>query len=396
MRFPVIAFLSFFFTVSLASARDSSEPDTLDNRLSLNIKSMNFFRNNEYFNPIKASDFLLGSELPWYVDKSMWIEGYTLTGFFFRPELVYNVSSKITLRAGGHFLKYWGTDRFSQARPVFSTSVRLSKNTELTLGSLSGSDRHKMYDPHFNRERHYTDYAEDGLQIQTTSDHFFNDAWISWENFIFRGDNEREIFNFGESLRYVTQPLAEFLNFEIPVQIQFKHFGGQISDYNEHVTTFFNFAGGLRANFDFAGRRFGSAGLEYTRFYNKVIPGRETYIIKEGHADWWRAFYNYKILNITAGYWHANDFYAPNGNPLYASVYVFDSDYSIHERKLLTGEARISVLPHGSLELYFGIETFYDIPDKRLDHAATLHLNFEKLFRLYKPNSRNDTNRMPL
>lgn len=386
MRFPAIAFFSFVILAGNANAQGSSEPDTLKDRLSLNIKSMNFFRNNEYFNPIKSSDFVLASELPWPVDKSLWVEGYTLPGFFFRPELVLNLSSKITLRAGAHFLKYWGTDNFIRIRPVFSTSVNLTKKTLLTLGSLSGSDKHKMFDPLFNKERFYTDYAEDGLEIATNNRNFFNDLWIDWENFIFKGDNEREIFTFGESFRYASPVIAEFIDLEIPVQVQFKHFGGQISNYNEHVTTFFNAAAGLRLNIRPAAESYGNAGLEYTRFYNKVIPGRETYIIKNGYADWWRIHYNYRILGITAGYWHAHDFYAPNGNPLYASVYVFDSDYVIHERKLVTAEARISVLPHSSLELYFGIETFYDVPDKRLDHAAMLHLNFEKMFRIGEMN----------
>lgn len=382
MRFPALAFCIFLMTSSMASAQGDSEPDSLTNRLSLNMKSLNFFRNDEYFNPIKASDFMLASELPWNVDKSLWVEGYTLTGFFFRPELVYNLSSKITLRAGGHFLKFWGADRFSQVRPVFAASLNLTGNTVLTIGSLSGSEKHKMFDPHFDKERIYTDYAEDGFQVLTKSKNFFNDAWISWENFIFKGDNERESFTFGESFRYVSPSIAELMDFEFPIQVQFRHFGGQISNYNEHVTTFFNVAGGLRANFKIEEQRFGQAGIEYTRFYNKVIPGRDTYIIKKGHADWWRLHYNYKILSFMAGYWHAHDFYSPNGNPLYASIYVFDSDYVIHDRKLLTADAHINVLPHSSLELYFGIETFYDIPDRRLDHAATIHLNFEKLFRI--------------
>ena len=154
----------------------------------LSIKSLNFVKNNEYFNPISGSEFILASGLPWSIDKSLWIEGYTLTGFFFQPELVYNPSAKITLRGGAHFLKYSGARKFSEIRPVFSTSLNLSENTVLTIGSLIGSDKHKMFDPHFNNERLYYSYVEDGLQLRTENDHFFNDTWMSWENFIFKGD----------------------------------------------------------------------------------------------------------------------------------------------------------------------------------------------------------------
>ena len=63
---------------------------------------------------------------------------------------------------------------------------------------------------------------------------------------------------------------------ELPVQLQFKHFGGQISDYPEHVTTFFNLAAGVRVNIDVADKRYGQAGFEYLKFLNNVIPGRST------------------------------------------------------------------------------------------------------------------------
>ena len=83
-----------------------------------------------------------------------------------------------------------------------------------------------------------------------------------------------------------------------------------------------------------------------------------------------------------ASYWQAEDFYAPNGNPLFASIYVFESDYVIHDRKLFTGSASIRLLPEEYFELYFGAEACYDICAERLDHALTLHLDLGKIFRV--------------
>jgi len=362
-------------------AQDDKEPEKAGEKLSIDLKSVNFFRNNEYFNPIAGSGFNLTGELPLHLEKSLWIEGYTLTGFFLRPELVYNPSDKITLRAGGHFLKYWGTNGFEEVRPVFSTSLKIAPNTIFTLGSLSGSDQHRMYDPHFNYERLYSSYAEDGLQIRTDNDHIFNDAWVSWENFIFKGDNEREIFTFGESFRYTSPKFSDLIDIELPVQLQFKHYGGQISDYPERVTTFFNLAAGVRMNFD-TGERTGKFGLEYTGFLNKVIPERETYIINHGNASWLRLHYTLKKFYFGASYWFADDFYAPNGNGIFTSVFVFDSDYVIHQRKIITGSVSLRLLPEDYLELFIGFEGFYDVNEERLDHAITLHLDFENILRL--------------
>ncbi len=342
---------------------------------------MNFFRNNEYFNPIGGPGFNLTGELPLFVDKSLWIEGYTLTGFFFRPELVYNATEKISLRAGAHFLKYWGRDGFTEIRPLLSASISLSPSTVLTLGSLSGS-QHMMYDPHFNTERQYWKSAEDGLQVRTTRDHFFNDTWIDWENFIIKGDTEREIFTFGESFRFTSPQILNLLSVELPLQLQFKHYGGQISNYPEHVTTFFNLATGLRINLE--GNRFGKIGLEYTAFLNSVIPDRDTYTISDGTASWFRLHYDVGKFYFGASYWYANDFYSPNGNGLFASIYVFESDYVISKRKLLTGAAYINVLPEDYMELFFGIDTYYDICGKRMDYAMTLHLNFKDMFSILR------------
>lgn len=380
MRFLYCAIFVFLFMSVPSKAQLDEEPEKAKDELSLNIRLVNFIRNNEYFNPIGGSGFNLTGELPLHEEKSLWIEGYTLTGFLFRPELVYNPSEKISLNGGIHLLKYWGAGGFSDIRPVFSASLKLTGKTVLTLGSLSGSNTHRMYDPHFDKERFYTDFAEEGLQIRTMGERVFNDAWVSWENFILKGDLEREIFTFGESFRYTSPAIFEYLGIEVPVQLQFKHFGGQISDYPERVTTFFNLAAGLRANIHTG--KFGSVGLEYTRFINSVIPDRDTYSISNGNADWLRFYYDLKQFSFMASYWHADDFYAPNGNPLFASVFLFDSDYVIHERKLCTGSASIRLLPEEYFELYFGAEVYYDICARRLDHALTLHLDFGRMFRL--------------
>jgi hypothetical protein len=382
MRHLAFAFIVFSLLFTDAGGQDGNEQADQTDELSLSIKSLNFIRNNEYYNPIKPSDFILSNTPPWRVDKSLWIEGYTLTGFFFQPELIYSPSHKIKLRAGGHFLKYSGTGKFTRIRPVFSISLKLSEITTLKLGTLSGSDSHRMFDPHFNSERLYYAYVEDGLQLMTTNDHFFNDVWLSWENFIFRGDTTREIFTFGESFRYKSPVIANFVEIEVPVQMQFKHYGGQISDYPEHVTTFFNFAAGARVNADLGGKRYGRAGVEYIHFLNSVIPERKYNLINNGHASWLKFHYNYKVFYMGASYWKANDFYAPNGNGIYGSVFVFDSDYVVHRRKIINASANINLLPESYLELLFGFEVFYDVCEKRMDHALTLHLDFEKLFRI--------------
>jgi hypothetical protein len=275
-----------------------------------------------------------------------------------------------------------GTDKFSQVKPVFSATLNISDKTALTIGTLNGSDKHQMLDPHFNTERLYNAYSEDGFQLTSKNDHFFNDTWLSWENFIFKGDTEREIFTFGESFKYMSSPVADFFRIEVPVQIQFKHFGGQISNYPEPVETLFNLATGVRINFDLAQKRYGEAGVEYLQFINNQMNGVSLSGIKSGNGSWTRIHYTYKTLYIGAAYWKSHNFFAPNGNNIYGSVSDFQTGVIIPERKIISNFAYLTLFPESYVEFYFGLDTYYDVGAKRLDSSMTLHLDFDKLIRL--------------
>lgn len=382
MRSLLFTFFALLVIFGNVSGQVKEESVSQSGVLSLRIKNINFVKNNEYFNPISASKFVLISSIPGFVDKSVWVEGYTMPGFFFQPELIFTPAGKFNIRAGVHFLKFSGTRRFSLVRPVFSASIPVSEKTSLTIGSLSGSDKHLLFDPHFDRERLYNAYTEDGFQLTSKNDHLFNDTWLSWENFILKGDSTREVFTFGESFKYMSSPIIDFLSFEIPVQMQFKHFGGQISNYPEHVETYFNLSTGLRINIDIAQKRYGQAGIEYLQFINNVFPGKPPSGISNGNASWFRLHYTYKALYIGCAYWKAHNFFAPNGNPIYGSVLDIHSNYVVPERRILTNSVYLTLLPESYLELFLGLETYYDICLKRMDNSISLHLNFDKLIKL--------------
>jgi len=376
-----VIFLLCFFSGNI-SGQSKQENVTSNGELSLRVKSLTFFKDNEYFNNIGASKFNLISSLPAFADKAQWVEGYTLAGFIFQPELVYSPSEKVTVRAGAHLLKYHGSDKFSRAKPVLSAKVNLLEHTSITIGSLSGSDRHRLFDPLFDSERLYSHYSEDGFQVTTITEHIFSDNWLSWENFIVKGDSTREVFTTGESFKYTSSPIAEFLQFEIPVQLQFKHFGGQISNFPEHVETYFNIATGLRVNADLADKRYGQAGVEFIQFFNGEFPSVPVSGITHGSASWYRLHYDYKSLYFGLYYWQSHNYFSPNGNQIYGSVLDNLSVFVIPDRKIITNAVFLKLLPESYVELLAGVETYYDVCLKRMDFSITLHLNFDKLFRL--------------
>jgi hypothetical protein len=379
MRFPFLLLVFFLAVYSLYSQDRNKVP--VSGELSINLRALPFIRNNEYFNPVKSSDFILVSTLPRPANKSEWIEGYTLTGFFFQPEVLYYISDKIELRAGVHLLKYSGGEGFSQVKPVFSATYYFSDNTRLSLGSLSGSDKHRLHDPHFNYERKYYSYLEEGFQFITGNNYFFNDTWLNWENFIFRNDTTREIFTFGESFSYKTGNIYN-LQFEFPVQMQLKHFGGQISDYPEPVITFFNMSAGVRADFYFADEKYGVPGIEYTRFISNSFPDNPFDNIAPGAASWLRFHYRFRSIKFTSSYWRSSDFYAPDGNPIYTSILFPGSGYIIPERRILTNSLGLNFNHKDILGFLLGLETYYDLCAKRMDYAVTLHFDIEKMIRI--------------
>jgi hypothetical protein len=368
MRKVFVILLIIYTIAGNISGQTAGDTKPQSGDLSLRIKSINFIEDNEFFNPI--------------------VEGYTLLGFFLQPELVYTPSSKVSLSAGVHILKYYGTEKFSQIRPVFSTTLYFSDKTSLTLGTLSGPDKHHFLDPHFYSERLYNEYVEDGIQLTHVNDHIFTDTWISWENYIFKGDSTREQFTLGESFRYTSSPIADFIHIEVPVQLQLKHRGGQISDYPQQMESYINLAAGLRVNFDLAEKKFGQIGLEYLQFINQSREGDTTIGISHGNASWIRLLYTYKSIRFETGYWNAWDFYAPNGNPIYGSVSDYQPGLILHERRLFKNSVSLKLFPASSLELFFGVDLYYDIDLKRMDQAYTLHLNFDKLINLVSSKHR--------
>jgi hypothetical protein len=216
----------------------------------------------------------------------------------------------------------------------------------------------------------------------TETEHIFSDNWLSWENFIFKGDTTREVFTTGESFRYTSGKIGNTFTLEIPVQFQFKHYGGQISNYREHIETYFNLAAGLRINLDIAEKRIGTAGIEYLQFINNELSKRGPNGVTKGYASWIRFHYNYKAVYFGSYYWKSHNFYAPDGNGIYSSVSLRDIKAVIPDRKIWTNSLYLTFHPLNYLEIYFGFDAYYDLNLKRIDPAMALHMSFNKLIRL--------------
>jgi hypothetical protein len=364
MKYRCIVILLFLVLSAAADAEGLiAPPDT--GILSFRFKNINFMRDNEYANPIT--------------------EGYTLIGFLIQPTVVYSPFSRLNLSLGVQLQSYAGAQKINSPVLIFSTSYKISRGTTITLGSLDGSDKHRMDDPHFYRERYYTAYTESGLRLVTQDKYVFNDVWVNWENFIHKGDTTREVFNIGESFNYTSPSSHGGLSLEVPVQFIVKHYGGQISNYApEVVETFFNSSAGLKLNYDIGNGLYGRVSIEYQEFgfYYKSKYG--TFRIKSGNASWIRLHYSYRSLYFGSYYWKGRNYYAPDGNPIYSCASERTYNLIIPERSIWTNSFYYTFHPAKFFEVFAGVDLYYDVGARHLDEALTLHLKFDQMFTLHR------------
>jgi hypothetical protein len=390
MRFVFLfSLISFVLSYSLSGQSDNPEGDKAGN-LYLELKSISFVKNKEYSNPMSPGLVYMGkiysnNQLiydPGYGFINPDIEGYTLIGNFIQPSLLFFPSSRFSIKVGAHLLNYSGTGRFSQFRPVVSSKYRFSDKTSLTLGSLDGCEKHRLYDPLFDQERMYNRNTENGIEFLTDQKHIFSDTWLDWEHFIFTGDTTREILTFGESFRYTSGKIKNLFDFNIPFQLLVRHKGGQISNYPENVETLINAAVGAGINFDLNGGNSGRVGFDYLHmiFYDNSTD--QVFAVRNGYANWYKLHYNYKAFILELAYWKSHNFYTSDGNLIYSSISGYGKSSILFDRSLFNTSVFLTLYPVKDLELYLGFDFYYDLDAKVLYSGAALHLNFNDLFKL--------------
>jgi hypothetical protein len=356
----LFSILIFLFPLLKAQQSDKQAPE--QGRLSLSIKSISFLKNNEYLNPVT--------------------EGYTIIGFFIQPALVYSPGKKFSLALGAHIEGFAGASGLEIPMPVFTSTWNITPGSRLIIGTLDGSDKHQMEDPVFHSEKLYTAFNENGIRIVNDYDHIFSDVWINWENFIRKGDTTRETFTGGISFRYISPKIREVVSLELPVQGIFKHYGGQISDYNGEAETYFNASAGIRVNLFPGEGKYGKAGVEFTQFLYSELTNWGNAGVNDGRASWIRLNYDFKFLKFCSSYWKSHDFYAPNGNPIYSSVSDYQEGVIVHDREIWGNSIFIKLTPVSYFEFLAGFETWYDTGFKKVDNAITIHLRFDRIIRL--------------
>jgi len=344
--------------------------DSADNKkLFLGIENTDFVKNNEYFNDI--------------------CEGYTLIGFGLSPTISYYFTPKFKAEAGFYLLMYFGSDKYALFTPTIRLQYQINKHFDLVFGRLFGTVNHRLLDPLYGFDRFYTDPVETGVQFLIDYPFLWGDFWIDWQRFIMPRDTFPEEFSAGYSNQ------INFLKPDCPWQISVPfqgiiyHKGGQISDYQESLTTILNTAEGITVGRKFRSKFLNSLYLDnYLVTYNEL--GKPQLPFHNGMGYYASLTAGSKFGSLQVGYWNADKFYAPLGEPLYQSVSRLTDGFTIFHREMILGKAVFNYQIDQGIWLDIRFEGYFYPGDNHFDYAYGLTFTINKDFFLKKFMPRAD------
>lgn len=336
-----------------------SENDS--NKLTVDAEVIGFMKNNEYFSPI--------------------VKGETFPGTFVSPKLRYQVDNKLRAELGVTSIFFSGEQNKEKTHLIDEVFIRLQyaiqPNFNLVFGNYYGGVNHKLIEPLYKWEDHFTRTPESGIQLIYEDSKYFFDSWLNWEQYIKRGDTVPEILTFGVSSAVKLSKPTSRLQLSIPLQLLINHRGGQIDDSDEKMVVAGNLATGICSEYAIENSFIKSIGLSaYAVGYYDKLPDQDLRPYENG----WGV---YPVLTVDAnpfkfmtGYWHAKHFYSFGGEPLFGSFNYYYKDITLPNRNLLTTKLSFSKQLHKMIGIGAQIETYSDLNRGETDYSLGIYLRF--------------------
>jgi len=338
---------------------DTSEVKNLDFR----VESMSFFHNTEYMGDI--------------------VDGYTWTGAWLRPKLSYTFSDKLKLEVGGHFLRYHSRDDFTVVRPWFSAQYQMFPKMKAIFGNLNLNRNQGLVKQLWEPERIMTDAPREGVQFIYESKYFEMQNWMSWEQFILRGDPFQEHFTFGLSGSGQIFPNSG-LRIHIPLQLLVYHQGGEIDSSPLGVVTHYNYATGLETQFKVGDGFLKNIDLNLHWVGYQCPDGPAPYGYDNGHGYSVTVAGDTRFGKFSFDYWNAYQFIAPYGKRIYMSISDRDIALSQTDRSQVAFNYMMKQHILKDIEFAFQGEALYDFLTSKFSFAFGYYLVINQDFLLKK------------
>lgn len=370
MRIITTIILIFTFSIVFGQFDNSifsnykpvNENDSL--KLWFSFDSQNFLHNNEYFNNL--------------------YDGYTYLGYIISPKLIFQPSPKVKLQAGWFFIKYSGRNEFWRSAPWFNCQYKFSRNVELLLGNIHGTVEHKLIEPLYSFDNHFSNNPEQGIQFLGNFKQFEGDLWLNWEKFIVPKDTFQEEFTLGATAKIKLYKPENKLRLSLPLQGMATHKGGQGNPNSNNEQTYFNAGTGfeleylpsLNSNKSFGTKNYFAT---YTDASNNSIQ-----YYSKGYGIYCNLFAKIGKFDFMAGYWYGKHFIAPRGEFLFQSV---SNKYVIWwepNKQLITSKLQFKHKVYNGINLAIRAETYYDLIRYNFDFSYSLYLVVNEDFFLKK------------
>jgi hypothetical protein len=333
-------------------------------KLFIHIGNKNFFKNNEYFNPLN--------------------EGLTLPGVIIEPSVIYFPGANTKFEGGASMLKYFGRDDFYQIQPVFRFEYQPAAFFQMVMGSIHGGTRHGLIEPLYQWERTFTHPVENGLQFLFKTSRLNADVWLEWQKFILQNDPFQEELLFGTTLSYKLFSEERNFNLSIPFQTTVNHHGGQINANKVPLRTIANYASGL--NFT---RKFNESFIRqfdidgWVVGYNDLSPNKlQDYT--QGYGIYALAKIFVSHFSLQPGYYHGEGYMNSQGEPLYFSATIPDNGYIYPIRNMIVSKLIYSKRIQKGVNLAAYFELYKDLKMSNIDYDYGVHIIFDKDFFIAK------------
>ena len=358
----VVLFSSNLFSQEESGFFTSAEPfnPKSNGNLFIAFDNLNFFKNNEY--------------------KSNYVNGYTLTGAWIRPKLIFYPDKKLRFELGGQVLGYSGREDY-KLYPWFSVLYKPTENVSFRMGNLCNDQNHSLSAPVMDTEHFLSGRPETGIQAKFRNDWFNAESWIDWQKMIFQGDPYKEKFVFGTVAR-VSLLGNEKRKLSIPISFNGSHEGGEIDDAPGLAQTHIAVSEGLRYEYKTEGTLIKSGSLEFS-FLQSTYPLGETVLPgKSGLGFFIQTFMNTDYGSFGSGYWQGNRFFTPLGMPLYQNAAI-GMEEATDINRLIVLSYRFDRKIFGQSKFGFVSDMFYNPATQKLSNSAALYLmiNFSVLVR---------------
>lgn len=326
--------------------------------LYLTIYNLNYQRNYEYFN--------------------RFADGLTYYGFALQPELVYHTSDHVSLSGGLQLRKDFGRSGFYDQQPLFSVNIH-KNNFQFISGSLNGNIAHQLLEPLYDYDRVIYDPLEYGTQFLYNDSSFFLDAWINWENMIYKPASEQERLSGGISVNYHLPTKSKF-ELAFPLQMLAYHKGGQIDTLDVPLTTIVNTALGAKITYNINAKYGAYTENYYLTYKDFSFTKQNPYA--QGNGLLLNAGVKLNTTNLIFTYWRGNGYQSIHGAPVYQSVssQINNEGYKEDLREFLfirlVSEYKIAK----NLLLGMRLEPYIDLNHTKFEFSNSLFLVYREDF----------------